>query len=158
MKFTPRTFVLVGTATAAICGFAADAQANPYFIGKMINTAQAGTCDVNTVGWTHKFRFTPAGVGDNGPDSSLSRFDDWYAVSSTLAGGSFDTTLRLVDTVNIYSGSAPVTGVRIAFTVQSPAVITGTTDVVTVTGKIKGLDGGSTCTVTFKMSAVRTVN
>lgn len=158
MISTLRTFAVGLAAMASVAGFAAVAEAAPVFVGRLIVTAQTGTCSGNSIGFHHKVRFVPANVGDNGANSSIARFDDWYAVALTLVGASFDSTLRSVKAVDVWAGSSSISGVRIAFTEQSPTVITATTDSVEVTGKIKGLYGGSSCTATFQMSVVRTAD
>lgn len=159
MKRIIMKFALAATASAALVGLAEQAQAETRFVGRIIFTAKSGTCDWDPVGNRAQIRFTPANVGDNGSDSSLSQFDDdWGGLGATLVGGSFNTTLKAVRAYDIWGGAWSRSGVKVKFSTQTPATILTTTNLVNVTGQLQNWVGGPLCVVTFRMSLVRAVN
>jgi hypothetical protein len=154
-------FASIGGLAIACIGFALQsgpANAGVSFIGKLIFMATNGTCDLSQgtpVGQRDKVQFIPARVAYGGPDSSISLFHDWGAENFLLKRASFDTTLRPVTHSGIADLPYSTSGVSILFVTQDPPVISGSTVFLTVTGIIRGWQGGPKCNVSFRMSLAR---
>lgn len=151
-----RALTTLAAAALAACAATSTAEASPRYIGIMMFTSiVSGACDWNPVGSRREVRFTPADVGDNGPDSGLSEFNDWGGLGTTLAGAAFDTTPRAVRAYDIWGGATLKPGVKVKFGTQVPATITPTSNFVTVTGTVQNWTGGPTCLLAFRMNVTR---
>lgn len=97
--------------------------------------------------------FVPAGVGGNGPQTSLSFFYNFGAVNHTLASGSpVGTAFKNVTGTFLFSGTYQTTA-SMRFTKQNPLDLTTAQDVAIV-GDIKDFDDDG-CDIRFKATGQR---
>jgi hypothetical protein len=145
-------------AAAILAGLAAPAAAGTEFVGEAIFTSGTAACNWDPRGDYVFARLRPmmAGNGDRAEFSIIARDN---ARSYVLPRRNFDATLRWVQQMEIHSGFYPGDfGTRVAFTAQSPATITATTNFVLVVGKIENFDQVEGCVATFNMVLTRRIN
>ena len=148
-----KSFCLVAL-TLALATSSADA-ANVKFRGYVcIKSASAGCA---AQGWEagdcSYMSLKPAGIGDNGPQTSLSFFYNFGAVNHSLASGSpIGTTFKDVTGAFLFSGAYQTTA-KMRFTKQTPADLTTAQDVAVV-GDIRDFDDDG-CNINFKATGQR---
>jgi hypothetical protein len=111
----------------------------------------SGPCEYNPVGEHYVARFRPAGLGTNGPNTTLSFLTNGYAMNYTRLDGLYDPVYVLVEAKAIGTGFGTFPA-YVKFVNQEPAVISSTTRFINVTGQIHGYDYTPGCIIRFRMS------
>jgi hypothetical protein len=106
-------------------------------------------------------RYLPAGIGDNGANSSISILSQHFAQGYVTAGN-FSTTIPTAtssQTIARFAGpSGYMNGVRVAITKQTPLSITASTPMINMTIKIIGFTGfpnNQNCTAIINATVFR---
>lgn len=98
-------------------------------------------------------RFMPSGLGTNGTRSYLTIFYPQYAMGFGLLGR-FTSAYKQVDAMDIGGGISSYRP-RVRFATQVPAVLTASTQQLTITGQISGFYYEPNCVINFTAAMLR---
>jgi hypothetical protein len=158
-KYLASAIILAAAATAA--------QAEVYYMGRILWTDKSGTCDPNNspnIGDHSRALFHPKGVTGNLPFSSLNRYFD-NGIDGSSFSGHFNSTLQVVDNRSVgadpYNPSAwlPNPGIT-KVSVETPNVsnLNPPPPTIVLTGKIEnpwGDPGANGCVMDYVFNGVK---
>ena len=144
-------YVLATAAVAWALTTAAVAQ-TVEFRGAVCLTAVSATCPASgwDVGDCQLMRYSPPGLGTNGPTTEISLFGQSVSDNYTLATGSLvGTVMKPIDAYHVgRDGYKYSTTMRI--TKQAPATLLSTSPAVTLSGNINNFSNSINCNVAFR--------
>lgn len=94
--------------------------------------------------------YFPAGLGSNGPDGTLSLRDQYVSFVARIAGGSFADNAIFAGTNVDPLGLVQKRAGRVVSFSTSPAIITESTEFITVIAKLSNVGAIQGCTLKFR--------
>ena len=127
-----------------------------YFGAFLVDTVTSQCSGYPSVGMMFDLRFRPAGIGDNGADTTFNLFDRIQSISHKVTNSALSSVAKNYTGTWIGGNSGTSSG-TIKLTSNLPTLTTKT-DFISMAGTITNFDGLTGCTVTFRASVVRQLN
>jgi hypothetical protein len=139
-------------AAALVAGHTAAAEARIRYQGVFHIFANTG-CNGNYVGRTFRAGYLPAGLSDNGSETTLSLFDTRSARNFKLSG-SMTTAPKPAQATEIFNFTSSIDNTPTLRFLTSRSFAAAPT-FVTVEGEIAGFDWQPTCRISYRLGLIK---